>query len=556
MPNNNKQFTIFGIPLTGKQQKDIDDQQVEGQSFVAPSNQDGATHIDVDERGMSAGGSIHHKMNFGLSYKDEKELINKYRGMSLTADVDSAIDEIVNESMSFDAEEVPVEIVLDNVKLSDGIKKKVDAEFKTILSLLDFNATGDDLFRRWYIDGRLFHHVIVDDAKKKDGVTELRYIDPRKIKKVREVIKKKDQISGVETVERIEEYFVYRDEKKSELSGSDTALRIPPEAIIYTHSGIVDEDTDENTVILSYLHKAIKPWNMLNMMEDAEVIYKISRAPERRIFYIDVGNLPKTTAEEYMNNTISKYKNKMVFDSNTGTVKDSTHTMSMLEDIWLPRREGSRGTEVSTLQGGTGLGDIEQTEYYRRKLYRSLHIPLSRLEEGGGAFSLGQSDSITRDELKFSKFVGKLRKRFSNMFTDLLRVQLLLKNIINVDDWEDIKENLQFRYNMDQYFQELKEAEIFNTQLEQLDTIDGYVGRYFSIEFVQKKILKQTDVEIKEIKKQIEAEKEEELMPPDAGYDPQGQGAEQGGEDEEPGAEEPAPESGFQSNEPGNPEGE
>lgn len=522
MPSND--FTVFGIPLTSGQQKDIDKQSETGKSFIGPTGLDGSVEIEVDENQQSAaynaGGVFHHQLSFGLSYKDEAELINKYRKMSLTADIDSAIDEIVNEVMSFDAEEPPIEIITDDLKLSSSIRTKISKEFDEILRLTRFNMRGDDLFRRWYIDGRLFHHLIVDENKAKEGIQEIRYVDPRKIKKVREIIKKKDPNSGLEVIVGTKEYFVFKENKKKEYTSSDLAVQIPAEAIVYTHSGIIDEDSDENTIVLSYLHKALKPWNLTNMVEDAQVIYKISRAPERRLFYIDVGNLPKTQAEQYMNGIINKYKNKLVYDSSTGTVKDSVHTMSMMEDIWLPRREGSRGTEVSTLQGGGGLGEVEEIEYFMKKLYRSLHIPLSRIEAAGETqFSMGSTE-ITRDELKFSKFVSKLRKRFSSMFTDMLKVQLLLKNIITVEDWDLIEENIRYRFNLDLHFQEMKEAEIFNKQLEQLDAVDGYVGRYFSIEYVQKKILKQSDEDIKEIKKQKDAEKAANDMPKDAGYEP------------------------------------
>ena len=472
-------------------------------SFVPPTDLDGA--VEISERNSFG-------YNFDASYKNIKEQIELYRSMAINAECSDAIEEIINDAIVFDSDKTPVELVWDdNSKISDKIKKKILEEFQIILKLYDFNNIGDDIFRRWYVDGRIFYHIIINKGKEKDGIAELRYIDPRYIRKIRKVKKEKGK-NGVEIVKGIEEYYIYNDPDSS-YTTTNSAIKIPKEAIIYCSSGLKSPDDKE---VISYLQSAIKPFNSLVSLEDSLVIYRIARAPERRVFYVDTGNLPKTKAEQYMKSIINKHKNKMVYDARTGTVKDNRHILSMLEDIWLPRREGSRGTEVDTLPGAQSLGDMEEVLYFVKKLYRALRIPTSRMDNES-VFNLGRSAEITRAEIKFSKFIDKLRKKFSRIFRQALRTQLILKNIITENDWEEINEGIQFRYNTDSHFAELKENEILQGRLELLGVVDEYVGRYFSIEQVQKEILKRTDEEIKKINKEIEQEKDEGDLEQDAG---------------------------------------
>jgi len=529
---------FFGFKISRKNDEDL----AKNQSFVHPTDQDAAIKIDS---ALNSGGTFTYGVNFGFGYNNEKELIEKYRKMSLHSEIETSIDEIVNEAMSFEDQGSPVEIVLDEVEYSDKFKDKIQDEFENILRLLDFNAYGDKIFREWYVDGRLFYHVIVDENKTKNGIQELRQIDPRFIKKVREY-KTEPNDKGVEIITGIDEYFLY-DNPRFDVVGHQSPqkemIKIPKESITYCNSGIIDEDSQGNSVILSFLDSAVKPWNQLSLIEDSIVIYRLSRAPERRIFYVDVGTLPKTNAEAYMNAIISKYKNKMVYDSQSGNVKDASHQMSMLEDIWLPRREGSKGTEVETLPGGQNLGDIEDLDYFRRKLYKALHIPLSRLEQES-QFNAGRQAEISRDEVKFAKFIGKLRKRFAFMFMDLLKTQLILKNIVTLEDWKELREKITFRFNQDLHFEKLKDTELLSGQLEQLGEIDNYVGKYFSLQFVQKRILNQTELEIAEEKKQMEKEKKAgeiaDLDPNDVAMAQLGMGGEEGEPEEE--EEEPEPE--------------
>jgi hypothetical protein len=452
-------------------------------------------------------------------YRTEFELIKRYREMALHPEVDSAIEDIVNEAIVSDTNDTPVQIDLDNLNASDGIKKKIRNEFKHILNLLDFDKKCHEIYRNWYIDGRIYYHKVIDLKNPHEGIQELRYIDAMKMRYIRQ--SKKDSRDRTVALKlqndnpmeyhfpEIEEYFIYNSKSQyptgnTNSTGASQGIKIAKDAVTYCTSGLVDRNKG-NT--LSYLHKAIKSLNQLRMIEDSLVIYRLSRAPERRIFYIDVGNLPKVKAEQYLRDVMMRYRNKLVYDANTGEIRDDKKYMSMLEDFWLPRREGGRGTEITTLPGGQNLGEITDIEYFKKKLYRSLNVPPSRMD-GEGGFNLGRSSEILRDELKFTKFVGRLRKRFSNMFNDMLKTQLILKNIITPEDWEIMSEHIQYDFLYDNHFSELKETELLNERLTMVQTAEPYVGKYFSQDYVRRRILRQTDIEILEqdalIKKEIE----------------------------------------------------
>jgi hypothetical protein len=482
-------------------------------SPVPPNNEDGVDHY------LSSGffGSY---VDIEGVYRTEFELIKRYREMALHPEVDSAIEDIVNEAIVSDTNDTPVQIDLDNLNASDGIKKKIRQEFKHILNLLDFDKKCHEIYRNWYVDGRLYYHKVIDLKNPQDGIQELRYIDAMKMRYVRQnKNKKNNRISPIQKLNDedpmqydfpdIEEYFIYNAKSQyptgnTNATGASQGIKIAKDAITYCTSGLVDRNKG-NT--LSYLHKAIKSLNQLRMIEDSLVIYRLSRAPERRIFYIDVGNLPKVKAEQYLRDVMMRYRNKLVYDASTGEIRDDKKYMAMLEDFWLPRREGGRGTEISTLPGGQNLGEITDIEYFKKKLYRSLNVPPSRMD-GEGGFNLGRSSEILRDELKFTKFVGRLRKRFSNMFNDMMKTQLILKNIVTPEDWETMSEHIQYDFLYDNHFSELKESELLNERLNMVATAEPYVGKYFSQDYVRRKILRQTDVEILEqdaiIKKEIE----------------------------------------------------
>jgi hypothetical protein len=438
------------------------------------------------------------------------DLIKKYREIALHPECDSAIDDIINESISSDLDFAPVKIELSNLEVSEKIKKQVREEFDYILRLLDFDKRCHDIFRRWYIDGRLHYHKMIDFDNPAEGIKELRYIDALKIKKVREVIKKKPNVSQVEIgpagekydYGEVLEYYMYfpHGYKATQAKG----LKIASDAITFVNSGLMDHNRNS---VLSFLHKAIKAVNQLRMIEDSLVIYRLSRAPERRIFYIDVGNLPKMKAEQYLREVMNRYRNKLVYDSNTGEVRDDRKHMSMLEDFWLPRREGGRGTEITTLPGGQNLGELEDVKYFQKKLYKSLNIPLSRLEQES-SFTIGRTNEITRDELKFAKFVGRLRKKFSELFHDLLKTQLVLKGIMTLEDWDDLKENIQYDYIFDNHFTELKNNELLTERLNSVGLMEPYIGKYFSVEYIRKQVLQFTDEEIEELDLQIDKERQ------------------------------------------------
>jgi hypothetical protein len=461
-------------------------------------------------------------------YKSEGDLVRRYREMALHPEVDSAIEDVVNEAIVSDSDDSPLEIDLTNLPASDKLKEKIREEFKYIKEIMDFDSKCHEIFRNWYIDGRIFYHKVIDITKPQEGIKEVRYIDPLKIRHIRRLKKdQKDLRSALSKINadsnvidfnppEIEEFYLYNPNQLSSMtatSGSNfkseaRQVRIASDSITYITSGLVDRNKQ---TVLSHLHKAIKALNQLRMIEDSLVIYRLSRAPERRIFYIDVGNLPKIKAEQYLRDVMNRYRNKLVYDANTGEIRDDRKYMAMLEDFWLPRREGGRGTEISTLPGGQNLGELADIEYFQKKLYRSLNVPETRLNSSSG-FSLGRSSEILRDEIKFTKFVGRLRKRFSNLFNDMLKTQLILKNIVSVEDWDTLSEHIQYDYLYDNHFSELKDTELLNDKLAAAAAMEPYIGKYFSLEYVRSKILKQNDGEMKEIDKQIKKEIKEGLI--------------------------------------------
>jgi hypothetical protein len=516
---------LFGFSI-----EDDDKKSPSVVSPVVPNNEDGVDHYLTS-------GFFGSYVDIEGVYKSEFELIKRYREMALHPEVDSAIEDIVNEAIVSDSNDVPVQIELSNLNASDGIKKKIRDEFKYILDLLDFNKKSHEIYRNWYIDGRLYYHKIIDLKKPQDGIKELRYIDAMKMKYVRQE-KKKDNNGNGAFIKKInndpmdyefpeiEEYFIYNPKMSyptSSMSGKSSSLtsggiKMTSDSITYCTSGLVDRN---KSITLSYLNKAIKSLNQLRMIEDSLVIYRLSRAPERRIFYIDVGNLPKVKAEQYLRDVMMRYRNKLVYDASTGEIRDDKKFMSMLEDFWLPRREGGRGTEISTLPGGQNLGEITDIEYFKKKLYRSLNVPPSRMD-GEGGFNLGRSSEILRDELKFTKFVSRLRKRFSQMFNDMLKTQLILKNIITLEDWDLMQQHIQYDFLYDNHFSELKEAELLSERLNLVATAEPYVGKYYSQDYVRRNILRQTDQEIIEQDEIIKKEIKDGVIPdPTAMVDPE-----------------------------------
>ena len=494
-------------------------------SPVPPSNEDGVDHY------LSSGffGSY---VDIEGVYRTEFDLIKRYREMALHPEADSAIEDIVNEAVVSDTNDSPVEIELSNLNASDGIKTKIRKEFKYILELLDFDRKSHEIYRNWYIDGRLYYHKVIDMKRPEEGIQELRYIDAMKMRYVRKQKKKPGEDFRLGNVRKdnpmeyefpeLEEYFIYNPKTSYPTTnpssmGGHGGIKMTRDAITYCTSGLVDRNKGST---LSYLHKAIKSLNQLRMIEDSLVIYRLSRAPERRIFYIDVGNLPKVKAEQYLRDVMMRYRNKLVYDANTGEIRDDKKYMSMLEDFWLPRREGGRGTEISTLPGGQNLGEITDIEYFKKKLYRSLNVPPSRMD-GEGGFNLGRSSEILRDEVKFSKFVARLRKRFSYMFNDMLKTQLILKNIITPEDWNVMEEHIQYDFLYDNHFAELKEAELLTERLTLVQTAEPYVGKYFSQDYLRRNILRQTDQEILEQDKLIDKEIKDGTIPDPSTIDPE-----------------------------------
>jgi hypothetical protein len=483
---------LFGFEISRKKQQD---QEEKNKSFALPQNDDGAVTIQ-------SGAYYGTYVDLDGVVRNEIELITRYREMAMQPELETAIDEIVNEAIVNDDSESGVELDTDELKQPENIKKKIREEFDYVLKLLDFGNMGHELFRRWYTDGRLFYHVIIDDKSPAKGIQELRYIDPRRIRKIREIQKAKDTVSGMEIIKNMKEYYLYN-ERGMIGAHSNLGTKIAIDAVVNVNSGLMDS---KRAMVLSYLHKAIKPLNQLRMVEDATVIYRLSRAPERRVFYIDVGNMPTIKAEQYLRDVMAKYRNKLVYDSSTGEIKDDRKHLSMLEDFWLPRREGGKGTEITTLPGGMNLGELEDVKYFEKKLYKALGVPISRLEQSQG-FSLGRSTEITRDELKFTKFVNRLRNKFSTLFDELLKLQLVLKKICTEEEWKEFKENIWYDFKKDNNFTELKEAELLQNRITTLQLVDPYVGRYYSMAWVRKNVLQMDDDEIEEIMQQIEEEK-------------------------------------------------
>ena len=479
-------FKLFGFEITrAKDNKAI-------KSIVPPRDDDGAGYVTA----TSAGSHYGHYINMeGDDSKDQAQLILKYRGSAYQPEADAAIEDIVNEAITAAENKPSVALNVDNVPVSASVKKTMFEEFENIFNMLNFKELGHDIFRRWYIDGRIYHHLIVDENNPTAGIQEIRYIDTVKIRKVKQVKRKKDPISGATLVDRVNEFYIYQEKPGSQASG----VKLTLDSVSYCTSGLLDEHRKK---VISYLHKALKPITQLRMMEDSLVIYRLARAPERRMFYIDVGNLPRGKAEQYMKDIMAKYRNKLVYDAKTGEIRDDRKHMSMLEDFWLPRREGGRGTEISTLPGGENLGQIEDIIYFQKRLYRSLNVPMNRLEQEQ-QFSLGRATEISRDELKFQKFIDRLRNRFANLFYDILKKQLILKNVITEDDWNSWKNKVTVDFLRDNHFAELKEAELLRERIQSLDQITNYVGEYFSKEWVQKNVLLFDDETIDNMNKEI-----------------------------------------------------
>ena len=468
-------------------------------------------------------------------YKNEQDLVRRYREMALHPECDSAIEDVVNEAIVSDLNDSPVEIELSNLPASDKLKQIIREEFKTIKDIMDFDSKSHEIFRNWYIDGRIFYHKVIDLKKPEEGIQEIRYIDPLKIRFIRKAEQQGPHSnfptatnSGKDPIEmyqapKIEEYYLYDQNSSMGTGGSisfrndSKSVKISKDAITFITSGLVDRNKQ---TILSYLHKAIKALNQLRMIEDSLVIYRLSRAPERRIFYIDVGNLPKIKAEQYLRDVMNRYRNKLVYNADTGEIRDDRKQMAMLEDFWLPRREGGRGTEITTLPGGQNLGELADIEYFQKKLYKSLNVPSSRIDVGGGGFNLGRSSEILRDELKFTKFVGRLRKRFSQVFNDMLRTQLILKNIITPEDWIKLSDHIQYDYVYDNHFSDLKNNELLNDKLGVVAAIEPYIGKYFSAKYVREKVLGQSDTLMEEIDAQIKKEIKDGIIPDPASIDP------------------------------------
>jgi len=492
---------LFGFTLGKKDIVQVE--KPEQASFALPTE-------TIDDGAVTITQNAHYGTYVDLegSVRNEMELITRYREMANHPECDMAIDEIVNEAITHDTDGKVMDINLDNLKQPEAIKKKIIEEFNNIQKMLNFSNLADDLFKRWYIDGRIYYHVVVNDKDPKKGIQELRYIDPRKIRKVREISKDRDPKTGAQVIRSMAEYYVYNDRgttTQTFTSSVNQGLRIAPEAVININSGLMDA---KNTFVISYLHKAIKALNQLRMIEDAVVIYRLSRAPERRIFYIDVGNLPKGKAEQYMKSIMTQYRNKLVYDANTGELRDERKHLSMLEDFWLPRREGGKGTEITTLPAGQNLGQMEDVQYFQKKLLQSLNVPISRLDPqvGAGIMGVGKTTEVTRDEVKFSKFINRLRNKFSRIFDDALRIQLSLKGICTVEEWEDFKESIYYDYKKDNNFAEMREAEVLRERVLTATQLDPFIGRYYSSKWIKKNVLRMTEEEILEMEKEIEEE--------------------------------------------------
>lgn len=516
---NTNDFSIFGWTLSKK--KKSTDEITDNPSFALPENDDGSSIV------AAGGGFLSSHLDIDGSIKNEADLIRRYRETALYAPVDNAIEDIINEAIVKDVDGTMVELDFNDLEdvISPNIQSIMNKEFKEVLRLLNFNLKGHDIFRRWYVDGRLYFHKLIDTTNVQAGIQEIRYIDPRKIKKVREVKKAKDPRSGAEVVTSIEEYYVFNEKgliaQMPGQPGTLTAqgLKIAPEAITYVPSGYINQ---ENNIVLSYLHKALKPANQLKMVEDALVIYRLSRAPDRRVFYIDIGNLPKQKAEQYMTSIMNKYRNKISYDANTGEIRDDKKYLSLMEDYWLPRREGGKGTEITTLEGGANLGQIEDIVYFQNSLYQSLNVPVSR-SKPDTPFNFARGAEITRDEIKFSKFIDRIRNRFSELFMDLLKTNLIAKRIINEDDWRTIKDGLRFNYTQDIFYSEITDLEIQRNRFETIAQMQPFIGTYISSEWVRRHILRQTEEEMESLDKEMADDKEKMISATGMGMIPAGQ---------------------------------
>jgi len=488
---------LFGFEIKRADQREKDQLQ----AIVPQTHEDGATEVSTNSAG-AFGGTYGTYVDIEGRAKDEADLVTKYREMALQPECDFAIEDIINDAIIMDDNAYPVELVLDEADLPNRVKKLIREEFDRILYTLDFGNKGYEIFRRWYVDGRLYYQIVIDEKSVRDGIKELRYIDPRKIKKIRKQNKKKDPKSGATLYTNVEEFYYYNPKG---MVNQDKGVRIAKDSICHVTSGLIDP---MNKLTLGHLHKAIKPMNQLRMLEDATVIYRLSRAPERRIFYIDVGNLPKAKAEQYLRDMMVKHKNKLVYDANTGEVRDDRRHMTMLEDFWLPRREGGRGTEITTLPGGQNLGELDDVLYFQKKLYKALNVPISRLEAEVN-FNIGRSTEISRDELKFQKFINRIRNKFGVLFDNLLEVQLVLRGIMTKQEWEQVRNNITYNFVNDNHFEELKEGEIMAERLRILGEVDPLVGKYFSLAWVRKNVLRMTEEEIEQMQREIDMESDE-----------------------------------------------
>jgi hypothetical protein len=507
---------LFGFELTRKDKTQSANGASElNKTFAIPAEDDGAVTIQS---------TSHYGTYVDLDgvVRNEIELITRYRQMAMQPELETAIDEVTNEAIITEDNGKSVELNTEELKHGAGVKKKILEEFEYILKLLNFGNTGHDTFRRWYVDGRLFYHVVIDEDHPEEGIKELRYIDPRRIRKIREIKKVRDPKTGIEIIDKVQEYYLYN-ERGIIGAHSNMGTKIATDSIININSGLMDS---KRSLVLSYLHKAIKPLNQVRMVEDATVIYRLSRAPERRIFYVDVGNMPTVKADQYLRDVMVKYRNKLVYDSTTGEIRDDRKHLSMLEDIWLPRREGSQGTKIETLPGGENLGKMEDVEYFEKKLYKSLGVPVSRLDQnqGGGSFNAGRTTEITRDEMRFAKFISRIRNKFSTLFDDALRIQLVLKNITTEEDWREIKEQIWYDFIKDNNFDEWVESEIVTNRMQIVAMADPFVGKYFSKKYIRQEILKQSDDDYAEETDQMNEEAEEDAAAAQqAGVGPDGE---------------------------------
>ena len=488
---------LFGFNIS-KQGEEKEQQNVK--SFVPPVQDDGAMEV-------ASGGVYGTYVDLEGNSKSEAELVTRYREMAMQPECDNALEDIVNEAIVINNQS-PLNIVLDDIDEGKGLKDRIREEFYNVLKLLDFNNLAYDIFRQWYIDGRLYYHIMIDEKKPRDGIKELRKIDPRKIKKIREKVSELDKRTNMKIEKGYQEYYIYHPKGITSQS-NQTAIKISKDSICHITSGMIDP---ANKMVLGYLHKAIKPLNQLRTLEDATVIYRLSRAPERRIFYIDVGNLPKMKAEQYLADMMAKHKNKLVYDASSGEIRDDRKFMTMMEDFWLPRREGGRGTEITTLPGGQNLGEMDDVDYFRRKLYKSLNVPITRMESET-QFNLGRTSEVTRDELKFTRFIERLRARFTHLFDNLLEIQLVLKGVINRKQWKELREDLYYDFPQDNYFTELKNAEILTERLRLMGEVEQYVGKFYSLDWVRKNVLQMSEEEIRDMDKQIKKEENDEDSP-------------------------------------------